>query len=60
MRMRDVIVRGSKGVKSALTRADPSSVVVNEPVAEAFAARNRRTSSMESGSGGAEVRESGF
>lgn len=56
MRISDVIVRLSKGVKSAFTSAEPNSVVVSDPVPEALAARNRGTKSTESGSGGAGVR----
>jgi len=56
MRISDVIVRLSKGVKSAFTNAEPSSGVERDPVPEAFAARNKGTRSTESGSGGADVR----
>jgi hypothetical protein len=55
MRIRDVIVLPSKGVKSAFTRAEPSSVVVNDPVLDEFAARNRGCKSTVSGSCGAGV-----
>lgn len=55
MRIKDVIVRPSKGVKSALYKAEPSSEVVSEPVPEALAARNRGTRSTESGSRGRET-----
>lgn len=57
MRISDVIVLPSKGVKSAFTKADPSSVVVRDPVPDAFAARKRGCRSTLSGSWGAGVLE---
>jgi len=57
IRIKEVIVRLSKGVKSALTRAEPSSVVVREPLPDALAARNRGCKSTVSGSCGTGVRE---
>lgn len=55
MRISDLMVRGSKGVKSAFTRAEPSSVMVREPVPETFAVRKRGYKSAESASGGGSV-----
>lgn len=52
MRISERIVKGSKGVKSAFTRAEPSSEVVRPPVWEAFAARKRGYRSALSASGG--------
>lgn len=55
MRISDLMVRGSKGVKSALTRAEPNSVMVKEPVPETFAVLKRGYKSSESASGGGSV-----
>lgn len=52
MRISDLMVKGSKGVKSALTRADPSSDIVKDPVPDTFAARKSEYNSAESASGG--------
>ena len=55
IRISDLMVRGSKGVKSAFTNAEPSSVIVREPVPETFAVLKRGYRSAESASGGGNV-----
>ena len=50
MRIKDAIVLLSNGVKSAFTKAEPSSILVKDPVPDAFAARNRGCKSTLSGS----------
>ena len=55
MRIKDLIVCGSNGVKSAFTKADPSSIAVKDPVPETFAALNTGYKSAESASGGGKV-----